>query len=71
MSRYKGKIKVVNLDKLCFPADPTTLEALSTGVYDSHPYENNEGAMEIISVSEWLKRSTPYIKTMTNKTSND
>lgn len=57
MSYYEGKIKVVGTDKMCFPADPNTLEALSTGCYDAYVYSDPEvGPIETISHGEWLTR---------------
>jgi len=55
MSRYDGLIKVVGLDRMCFPADPVTLEALSTGCYDQWAW-NEPSALEIIDVTEWNTR---------------
>jgi hypothetical protein len=55
MSRYAGKIKVVNEDRQCFPADPVTLEAESISQYDAQPYDQPD-AVEVIHLSEWLQR---------------
>jgi len=52
---YSGKIKVVCPDKMCFPVDPQTLDALSTGCYDPYPYQE-EDALEVISVGVWNAR---------------
>ena len=56
MSIYEGKIKVVGADKLCFPVHPRTLEPLSTGGYDPYPHLPGQGAIEVISFSEWQSR---------------
>jgi len=58
MSYYKGKIKVVGEDKMCFPVDPITLEPLATSSYDPYPLSprNMDGAVEIISVDELTSR---------------
>lgn len=56
MSIYEGKIKVVGDDKICFPVHPRTLEALSTGGYDPYPHLPGQGAIEVISFSEWQAR---------------
>lgn len=56
MSIYEGKIKVVGADRMCFPVDPKTLEALATECFDPYPNLQGQGAKEIISYSEWLRR---------------
>lgn len=61
MSIYQGKIKVVGADRMCFPVDPKTLEALSTESYDPYPHLQGQGAREIISYSEWqLRRNRQF-----------
>lgn len=56
-SRYTGKIKVISADRMCFPADPITLEPLGTEVYDAYTYSDPElGPVETISHSEWCRR---------------
>ena len=55
---YKGKIKVICIDKTCFPVDPKTLEATSCGTYD--PYARTVpdlDAVETIDYCEWLRRN--------------
>lgn len=54
---YRGKIKVVGLDLLCFPADPVTLEATSCSCYDPWAYTDPDPEpIETISIGEWGKR---------------
>lgn len=59
MNRYAGKIKVVGIDKMCFPVDPETYEATSSSCYDPSPYlehpESNR-PVETISEDEFRKR---------------
>ncbi len=54
-SRYAGLIKVVNEDKLCFPADPITLDPVGCSIYDAWAFIEAD-AKEVISVSEWNVR---------------
>lgn len=57
MSIYDGKVKVVGLDMMCFPADPETLNAISCGCYDPYAWADpQEGPVETICVSEWQIR---------------
>ena len=57
MSRYTGKIKVVGVDMLCFPADPVTLRALGTECYDPYAWSDPEnGPVETIDATEWNVR---------------
>ncbi|MDX9695406.1 MAG: hypothetical protein RBT49_06410 [Bacteroidales bacterium] len=56
MSRYEGKIKVVCSDKMCFPIDPKTLEAVGCSFYDPWGNQYSDGAIEIISHGEWCNR---------------
>jgi hypothetical protein len=54
---YKGKIKVVCESLDCFPVDPKTLEALSTGCYDPCAISDPDPEpVETISASEWNRR---------------
>lgn len=53
---YRGRIKVVGYDMLCFPADPKTLEPLSTGSYDPFAWTDPDEAVETIDVVEWNVR---------------
>lgn len=55
MSDYGGKVKVVNEDRMCFPADPVTLEPLRCSVYDAWAW-NEPDAHEIISAADWSRR---------------
>ena len=55
MSNYSGKVKVVNEDRMCFPADPVTLEPLRCSMYDAWAW-NEPDAHEIISAAEWNSR---------------
>lgn len=51
---YKGKIKVVGVDMLCFPVDRITLKPLATGVYDPYAWSDTDPEpIETISCSEW------------------
>jgi hypothetical protein len=55
MSYYSGKLKVVGEDRLCFPADPVTLEPLRDSVYDAWAWDEPD-AHEVISAAEWNLR---------------
>ena len=50
---YAGKVKVVGVDLMCFPARPGDLEPLSCGAYDPYAWSDPDPApIETISVSE-------------------
>ena len=54
---YTGKIKVVGEDRVCFPADPITLQALSCGCYDPFALSDPDPEpLETISLGEWSRR---------------
>lgn len=54
---YKGKIKVVGIDLMCFPVDPETLEATSTGCYDPWAWTAPDPEpIETIGCNEWSVR---------------
>lgn len=54
---YRGKIKVVGADLMCFPADPLTLDALACGSYDPWAISDPDTTpVETISCGEWNKR---------------
>lgn len=54
---YSGKIKVVGDDKMCFPCDPTTLNATACSTYDPYVWIDPDiEPIETISHSEWLRR---------------
>ena len=54
---YKGKIKVVRVDMLCFAADLETLEPLDCGTYDPYAWIDPESEpVETIDVCEWNRR---------------
>lgn len=53
--RYAGKIKVVGVDLMCFPADPKTLDPLGCSVYDAYAITDPE-AVQTISIGEWQVR---------------
>ena len=54
---YTGKIKVVGEDRMCFPADPLTLQALSCGCYDPFALSDPDPEpLETISLGEWSRR---------------
>lgn len=55
MSRYAGRIKVVGADRMCWPVDAASLEALATSCYDPLPWTDPE-PVEIISASDWYMR---------------
>ena len=55
MKYYEGKIKVVGADLMCFPADPITLEALSTSTYDPWAWSDPDPTpIRTISHEQWL-----------------
>ena len=54
---YAGKVKVVGVDLMCFPADPVTLEPVSCGCYDPYAWSDPDPApVETIGVNEWQVR---------------
>ena len=54
---YRGKIKVVGADLMCFPADPLTLAALACSSYDPWAISDPDTTpVETISCGEWNKR---------------
>jgi hypothetical protein len=54
---YAGKIKVVCEDRRCFPVDPKTMEALSTGCYDAYAFTDPDPEpVETISFTTWIRR---------------
>jgi len=54
---YKGKIKVVGSDKMCFPVNPETLEPLACSSYDPYAWSNPEKEpIETISIEEYWQR---------------
>ena len=58
MGYYKGKIKVIANDLMCFPVDPKTLEASGASCYDAYAYDDPDTEpVETISVAEWERRS--------------
>jgi hypothetical protein len=57
VNRYTGRVKVVGVDLMCFPAAPGTLEPLGTGCYDPYAWKDPEhGPVEIITLPEWQAR---------------
>jgi hypothetical protein len=57
MSRYEGKIKVVGVDRMCFPIDPVTLEPTGASSYDAYAISDpDKTPNETISIGEWYKR---------------
>lgn len=54
-SFYKGKVKVVGADLLCFPVDPVTMEPLSCGCYDPWVWKDPD-PIETIDVTTWQLR---------------
>ena len=55
--RYAGKVKVVGLDMMCFPADARTMEALACGCYDPYAWSDPDPEpVETISIDEWQRR---------------
>lgn len=54
---YSGKVKVVGVDLMCFPAHAETLEALACGSYDPWAWSDPDPEpIETISISEWQVR---------------
>ena len=54
---YKGKIKVVCDDLMCFPVDPKTLEATGCTCYDLWAWSDlDPEPVETISYSSYLGR---------------
>ena len=54
---YKGKIKVIGVDMMCFPVDPVTLESLSCGCYDPYAWTDMDtDAVENIGIGAWEVR---------------
>lgn len=57
MGYYTGKIKVIGSDRMCFPVDPKTLEALACSIYDAYAYTDPDtDPVETISFGEWTTR---------------
>ena len=57
MSKYTGKIKVINTDLMCFPVDPVTLNATQCSCYDAYAISDPDPTpIETISCGEWNKR---------------
>jgi hypothetical protein len=57
MSYYKGWLKVVGADLLCFAAHPETLEPRGCGTYDPWAWSDPDPEpVETISVGEWNRR---------------
>lgn len=57
MSYYAGKIKVIGEDKMCFAADPVTLEPLSCSTYDLHAWSDPDtDPIETLHFEEWQRR---------------
>jgi hypothetical protein len=60
---YKGKIKVVAGDKMCFPVNPETLEPLACSLYDPYAWSDPEwGPIETISIEEYRRRKDQKVK---------
>ena len=56
-SYYKGKIKVICADLMCFPVQVGTLEPLGSSVYDAYAITDPDPEpVETISHSEWVLR---------------
>lgn len=69
MGYYSGMVKVVNADKMCFPADPVTLEPKRCSLYDTHPWDEPD-AHEIIGAGEWNSRRSAMREMERVKTPN-
>jgi hypothetical protein len=55
---YKGLIKVVGCDLMCFPVHPETLAPLGCGAYDPYAWTDPDPEpVATISVGEWLRRT--------------
>lgn len=50
-----SKVLVRSDDRMVFPIDPVTLEALSTGYYDAYCYNDPEPGVKYISFNEWCR----------------
>ena len=56
-SIYKGNIKVVAEDLMCFPVAVGSLAPLSCGVYDPYALSDPDPTpVETVSISEWQRR---------------
>lgn len=67
MNGYSGKIKVVGINLMCFPADPKTLEALACGSYDPHAWiDPDPEPIETIGIREWQRRRLKLISDSLN-----
>lgn len=53
---WRGKIKVVGTDNMCWPVDPITLSALACSFYDPWCWDKCGTQIETISVHEWYHR---------------
>ncbi|MBB3227050.1 hypothetical protein FHW69_001651 [Luteibacter sp. Sphag1AF] len=55
---YKGCIKVVGADAMCFRVDPATLDPMGCSVYDPFHYLPEDGCqpVEVIGLGEWNLR---------------
>lgn len=54
---YKGRIKVVPSDRLCFAVDPVTLKPVGGCCYDPYALTNPDSTpVDTISFAEWLTR---------------
>ena len=52
--RYEGRIKVVGVDLLCFPADKETLEPLGCGCYDTWAWKDPDHPPEdTMHINDW------------------
>ena len=57
---YKGKVKVVCDDLMCFPVDPVTLEPLACSYYDAYAISDPDPEpIKTISYGEWLRLRLP------------
>jgi len=56
-SYYKGKVKVICQDLMCFPAHPVTMEPLACSTYDAYALSDPDHApVETIGHGEWQRR---------------
>lgn len=54
---YAGKVKVVGVDLMCFPARQRDLEPLASGCYDPYAWSDPDPEpVETIGVAEWQRR---------------
>lgn len=54
---YKGMVKVVGVDMMCFPVHPETLAPRSCGCYDPYAWcDPDPEPVETISSEEWYSR---------------